>query len=326
MRALLTSGALSMAFTLFLTPLFIRLFRRLQWGQFIRDDGPQSHHAKRGTATMGGIVVILGTLFGYFTALLLTGDETSVSALLVLFLMVGLGVVGFVDDFLKTRRERSLGLTRLGEGRRPGHRGDSVGVPRHQFPRRPRVHSGDHERVVHPRSAHRLRVDHQVRRDRRPRRLRALPDLDQLHRRRHLQRGERHRRPRRSGLRCEHPGDRRLHHHRVLAVHPVVRQPQPQPREHRQVLRRARSLRPRDRRDGDRRSGGRLPLVEHLARADLPRRHRFARSRRRGRGARDPQPHRTPARAHRRPVRHRGRVGDRAARVLQAHARQDVSS
>ncbi|MFF2052159.1 phospho-N-acetylmuramoyl-pentapeptide-transferase [Leifsonia sp. NPDC058194] len=111
MRALLTSGALSMAFSLFLTPLFIRLFRRLQWGQFIRDDGPQSHHAKRGTATMGGIIVILGTLFGYFTALLLTGDETSVSALLVLFLMVGLGVVGFVDDFLKTRRERSLGLT-----------------------------------------------------------------------------------------------------------------------------------------------------------------------------------------------------------------------
>ncbi len=100
-----------MAFSLFLTPLFIRLFHRLQWGQFIRDDGPQSHHAKRGTATMGGIVVILGTLFGYFTALLITGDSTSVSALLVLFLMVGLGIVGFVDDFLKTRRERSLGLT-----------------------------------------------------------------------------------------------------------------------------------------------------------------------------------------------------------------------
>ncbi|MFF1634880.1 phospho-N-acetylmuramoyl-pentapeptide-transferase [Leifsonia sp. NPDC058248] len=111
MRALLTSGALSMAFTLFLTPVFIRLFKKLQWGQFIRDDGPQSHHAKRGTATMGGIIIILGTLFGYFVALLLTGDETSVSALLVLFLMVGLGLVGFVDDFLKTRNQRSLGLT-----------------------------------------------------------------------------------------------------------------------------------------------------------------------------------------------------------------------
>ncbi|WP_345761055.1 phospho-N-acetylmuramoyl-pentapeptide-transferase [Diaminobutyricibacter sp. McL0608] len=110
MRALLTSGALSMAFTLFLTPLFIRLFRRLQWGQFIRDDGPKSHHAKRGTATMGGIIIILATLFGYFTALLITGDPTSVSALLVLFMMVGLGIVGFIDDFLKTRNQRSLGL------------------------------------------------------------------------------------------------------------------------------------------------------------------------------------------------------------------------
>ncbi len=110
MRDLLTSGALSMAFTLFLTPLFIRLFRRLQWGQFIRDDGPQSHHAKRGTATMGGIIIILATLFGYFAALLINGDSTSVSALLVLFMMVGLGVVGFIDDFLKTRNQRSLGL------------------------------------------------------------------------------------------------------------------------------------------------------------------------------------------------------------------------
>ena len=110
MRALLTSGALSMAFTLFLTPLFIRLFRRLQWGQFIRDDGPKSHHAKRGTATMGGIIIILATLFGYFVALAVTGDPASVSALLVLFMMVGLGIVGFVDDFLKTRNQRSLGL------------------------------------------------------------------------------------------------------------------------------------------------------------------------------------------------------------------------
>jgi phospho-N-acetylmuramoyl-pentapeptide-transferase len=57
---------LSLAFTLFLTPLFIRLFTRLGWGQFIRDDGPKSHHVKRGTPTMGGIIFILGSLFGYF--------------------------------------------------------------------------------------------------------------------------------------------------------------------------------------------------------------------------------------------------------------------
>ena len=111
MRALLTAGALSLAFSLFLTPVFVKLFHRLNWGQFIRDDGPQSHHAKRGTATMGGIVIILATLVGYFAAVLINGgDGLSVSPLLVLLMMVGLGLVGFVDDFLKTRKQRSLGL------------------------------------------------------------------------------------------------------------------------------------------------------------------------------------------------------------------------
>ncbi|GAA4058093.1 MULTISPECIES: phospho-N-acetylmuramoyl-pentapeptide-transferase [Agromyces] len=110
MRALLTAGALSLSFTLFLTPLFIRLFTRLGWGQFIRDDGPQTHHVKRGTPTMGGIIFILGTLFGYFSATLIIGDGPTASGLLVLFMMVGLGIVGFIDDFLKTRKKQSLGL------------------------------------------------------------------------------------------------------------------------------------------------------------------------------------------------------------------------
>jgi phospho-N-acetylmuramoyl-pentapeptide-transferase len=109
-RALLIAGALSLAFTLFLTPLFIRLFKKIGWGQFIRDDGPQSHHAKRGTATMGGIIIILGTVISYFTAMLVTGEHIPASPLLVLFMMVGLGIVGFIDDFLKTRKQRSLGL------------------------------------------------------------------------------------------------------------------------------------------------------------------------------------------------------------------------
>ena len=110
MIALLLAGAFSLGFTLFMTPLFIRLFNRLEWGQFIRDDGPQSHHTKRGTPTMGGIVVILGAVLGYFVGHLLSGERVTLSALLVLFLMVGLGLVGFLDDFTKTRKQRSLGL------------------------------------------------------------------------------------------------------------------------------------------------------------------------------------------------------------------------
>ena len=110
MQSLLTGAAVSLLFTLFLTPLFIRLFHRLQWGQFIRDDGPVTHHAKRGTATMGGLVFILASVVGYFVGHLNNVRGITVSGLLVLFLMVGLGLVGFIDDFLKTRNQRSLGL------------------------------------------------------------------------------------------------------------------------------------------------------------------------------------------------------------------------
>jgi phospho-N-acetylmuramoyl-pentapeptide-transferase len=108
--ALLTAGGLSLAFTLFLTPLFIKLFHKLQWGQFIRDDGPKAHHSKRGTATMGGLVVIVGVLVAYFVATWVSQEPPTPSGLLVLFMMVGLGVVGFIDDLLKTRKQQSLGL------------------------------------------------------------------------------------------------------------------------------------------------------------------------------------------------------------------------
>ena len=110
MRALLVAGAASMAFTLFLTPIFIWLFRKWNWGQFIRDDGPESHHTKRGTPTMGGLVIILASVTGYFSGKLLNGESPSVSALLVILAMVGLGLVGFVDDFIKSQKQRSLGL------------------------------------------------------------------------------------------------------------------------------------------------------------------------------------------------------------------------
>jgi phospho-N-acetylmuramoyl-pentapeptide-transferase len=110
MIALLLSGAIAMAFTLLLTPLFIKAFNRLGWGQFIRNDGPQSHHAKRGTPTMGGIVFILGAVIGYVAGHLIVGDPFTRVGFLVIFLMVGLGLVGFLDDFLKTRKQRSLGL------------------------------------------------------------------------------------------------------------------------------------------------------------------------------------------------------------------------
>jgi phospho-N-acetylmuramoyl-pentapeptide-transferase len=109
--ALLVSAGFALAFTLFLTPVFARMFRKIGWGQFIRDDGPQSHHSKRGTPTMGGIVFIVGSVFGYLIGHLIGRYPITIAGLLVFLLMVGLGIVGFIDDFLKTRKQRSLGLT-----------------------------------------------------------------------------------------------------------------------------------------------------------------------------------------------------------------------
>jgi phospho-N-acetylmuramoyl-pentapeptide-transferase len=80
------------------------------YGQFIRDDGPTSHHTKRGTPTMGGAVIIGSTVAVYALAHLLTWSPATMSAVLVLGLMSGLGRVGSLDDLIKIRRQRSLGL------------------------------------------------------------------------------------------------------------------------------------------------------------------------------------------------------------------------
>src|SRR6202044_1984853 len=76
----------------------------------IRTDGPQAHLSKSGTPTMGGIVIIIASLLGYALGHLFTNDPMTASGVLVLFLMTGLGFIGFVDDFLKLFMKRSLGL------------------------------------------------------------------------------------------------------------------------------------------------------------------------------------------------------------------------
>lgn len=110
MIALLIAGGVALVFTLLATPLFVRLFGKIGWGQFIREDGPQSHHSKRGTPTMGGIVFIVGAVVGYLVGHGVTGVPWTMVGVLVLAMMVGLGLVGFIDDFLKTRKQQSLGL------------------------------------------------------------------------------------------------------------------------------------------------------------------------------------------------------------------------
>ncbi len=110
MKAILFAGGFSLLGTLLGTRIAIRLLVAKGYGQLIRDDGPTSHHTKRGTPTMGGLVIIVSVLVSYFAAMGLTRTRPSASALLLLFLFCGLGLIGFLDDFIKIRKQRNLGL------------------------------------------------------------------------------------------------------------------------------------------------------------------------------------------------------------------------
>ncbi|MCX4975253.1 MULTISPECIES: phospho-N-acetylmuramoyl-pentapeptide-transferase [unclassified Streptomyces] len=110
MKQILFAGVIGLFLTLIGTPLLIKLLARKGYGQYIRDDGPREHHAKRGTPTMGGIAFILATIIAYFMSKVITGYAPTFSGLLVLGLMAGMGLVGFLDDYIKIVKRRSLGL------------------------------------------------------------------------------------------------------------------------------------------------------------------------------------------------------------------------
>ncbi|HEY1620745.1 MAG TPA: phospho-N-acetylmuramoyl-pentapeptide-transferase [Streptosporangiaceae bacterium] len=110
MKTIVLAGAVALLTALFGTPLLINLLRRKGYGQPIRVEGPKSHETKRGTPTMGGAVFVVASLIGYVVAHAATGDPITASGVLVLLLMTGLGVVGFIDDCIKIFRQTSLGL------------------------------------------------------------------------------------------------------------------------------------------------------------------------------------------------------------------------
>jgi len=116
--SILIAAAAGLLVSIMLTPYLIRVFSRQGFGQEIREEGPQGHKSKRGTPTMGGVAIIIAMVIGYFAAHLINwmansrSAAPSVSGLLVLLLAVGLGIVGFLDDFIKIRKQRNLGLNK----------------------------------------------------------------------------------------------------------------------------------------------------------------------------------------------------------------------
>jgi phospho-N-acetylmuramoyl-pentapeptide-transferase len=110
---ILIAAAVALAVGLVGTPLAIRTFRRRGLGQLIQIDLPDAHQTKRGTPTLGGTVIILGAVAGYLVVHWVSRGRVpfTPAGILVVVTLVLLGVVGFVDDYLKIRNQRSLGLS-----------------------------------------------------------------------------------------------------------------------------------------------------------------------------------------------------------------------
>ncbi len=99
--------AILIAFILnvFLCPTIIPFLTRLKFGQNVRDDGPQSHLVKSGTPTMGGIMILISLVIS--SLFFLKGNKDGMA---VLFVTIGYGIIGFIDDYIKVVKKRSLGL------------------------------------------------------------------------------------------------------------------------------------------------------------------------------------------------------------------------
>ncbi len=105
MSHVLLAGVVALLISILLGPKFIAFLRRNEFGQHIREEGPQHHITKQGTPTMGGLLILLAASVGF-----LAFSTYTVPALAVLFVTLGCGAVGFLDDFIKLTHQRSLGL------------------------------------------------------------------------------------------------------------------------------------------------------------------------------------------------------------------------
>jgi phospho-N-acetylmuramoyl-pentapeptide-transferase len=106
MDQVLLSGIIAMVISIGLGPKFIEFLRSNEFGQQIRAEGPEHHQAKRGTPTMGGLLIMVSAAVPF----LILSDRT-VEALTVFFVTLGSAAIGFADDWTKLKRRRSLGLS-----------------------------------------------------------------------------------------------------------------------------------------------------------------------------------------------------------------------
>jgi phospho-N-acetylmuramoyl-pentapeptide-transferase len=105
MVRVLIAGIVAMMISIIIGPYFIAFLRRNDLGQQIREEGPAGHVVKQGTPMMGGLLFLLAAAIPFLAL-----SEYTIEAMTVLFVMLSCGAIGFIDDFTKLRRRRSLGL------------------------------------------------------------------------------------------------------------------------------------------------------------------------------------------------------------------------
>ncbi len=110
--ALIITIGIAFLITVLLSPIVIPFLRRLKFGQSIREEGPKSHLKKTGTPTMGGVMIVISVVV---TSLIMVSKISSTpigyQLWLLIFVIVGYGFLGFLDDFIKVVMKRNLGLT-----------------------------------------------------------------------------------------------------------------------------------------------------------------------------------------------------------------------
>ena len=282
----LIAALVALIVSILIGPKFIEFLRRNEFGQHIREEGPQHHFSKQGTPTMGGLMILFAATIAFLPV-----SHYRLQSLTVLFVTLACGAIGFLDDFMKLTHRRSLGLT--GRWKLLLLAGVTVVVG----DRRPPPEA-EHRRL-HP---DRRRLD--------PALVRVVP-VPVHHHRRRVERDESRRRRRRA--RGRHGDHLAVHVHgddgRV--VRPLRASFEPQPDD----------ARPRDhRRRADRRHG-RLPLVQRVPRRGVHGRHRLDGVRRRARDVRDHDEDGAAAPPDRRHLRDRGALGDDPGR-----SRSDTSA
>lgn len=102
-------AVIALLITFILVPILIPTLKRMKFGQSIREEGPQSHMKKTGTPTMGGLTFLISIIITSIIAIFFVDNSNPI--ILLLFVTIGFGLIGFIDDYIIVVKKNNQGLT-----------------------------------------------------------------------------------------------------------------------------------------------------------------------------------------------------------------------